>query len=160
MTLGTESEQTMTSPTNQKDTPDLNRKDKSVYRNWTKAIIRYSDLDPNAHVNNGAINAYFEAGRVHFRDANLVTVADDLLTGFVLANFSVTYHAPLFYPGTVDIGTSVLRVGRSSYVLGQAVFSGDVCAATADTVTVRTNEKGSVPLEDNLRAILHSQMPE
>ena len=35
----------------------LNLKDPSIYSSWTKSTVRYSDLDPNGHVNNGAINA-------------------------------------------------------------------------------------------------------
>lgn len=47
------------------DSDLLNR---SIYRIWTKDIVRYSDLDPNGHVNNGAINQYFEDGRIALRN--------------------------------------------------------------------------------------------
>jgi acyl-CoA thioester hydrolase len=142
------------------DTP-INLKDRSTFRNWTVATIRYSDLDPNGHVNNGAINAFLEDGRVHFRDANMVSMGKDILTGFAVVKFSVEYNSLLFYPGSVDIGTTVIRVGGSSYTLGQAVFDGDRCIASAEVVTVffdpETNK--SQPLTDELRRILTGEMP-
>jgi len=142
------------------DTP-INLKNRSTFRNWTVATIRYSDLDPNGHVNNGAINAFLEDGRVHFRDANMVSMGKDILTGFAVVKFSVEYNSLLFYPGSVDIGTTVIRVGGSSYTLGQAVFDGDRCIASAEVVTVffdpETNK--SQPLTDELRRILTGEMP-
>ncbi len=142
------------------DTP-IDLKDRSTFRNWTTATIRYSDLDPNGHVNNGAINAFLEDGRVHFRDANMVSLGKDILTGFAVVKFSVEYHSLLFYPGSVDIGTNVIRVGGSSYTLGQAVFDGDRCIASAEVVTVfidlETNK--SQPLSDDLRKILTGEIP-
>jgi acyl-CoA thioester hydrolase len=142
------------------DTP-IDLKDRSTFRNWTTATIRYSDLDPNGHVNNGSINAFLEDGRVHFRDANMVSLGNDILTGFAVVKFSVEYHSLLFYPGSVDIGTNVIRVGGSSYTLGQAVFDGDRCIASAEVVTVfidlETNK--SQPLSDDLRKILTGEIP-
>ena len=82
----------------------------NIYRSWTNSTIRYSDLDPNGHVNNGAINAFFEDGRVCFRNEHMLQLGDDILAGFVLVKFSVNYLAPLFFPGSVDIGT-VVKVG-------------------------------------------------
>ncbi|MFP6760401.1 MAG: acyl-CoA thioesterase, partial [Rhodospirillales bacterium] len=71
----------------------------NTYPNWTNSTIRYSDLDPNGHVNNGAINAFFEDGRVCFRNEHMLQLGDDILAGFVLVKFSVNYLAPLFFPG-------------------------------------------------------------
>ena len=132
----------------------------NTYPNWTNSTIRYSDLDPNGHVNNGAINAFFEDGRVCFRNEHMLQLGDDILTGFVLVKFSVNYLAPLFFPGSVDIGTVVTRVGRSSYNLGQGIFDGEKCVATAEVVTVfiDSNTKKSQELTHNLRAILERAM--
>ena len=40
--------------------PAVDLTDRSVYAEWTSDTIRYRDLDPNAHINNGAINEFFE----------------------------------------------------------------------------------------------------
>ncbi|MBK19446.1 MAG: hypothetical protein CMM52_11490 [Rhodospirillaceae bacterium] len=110
--------------------------DRSVYATWTQDIVRYRDLDPNGHVNNGAINQYFEDGRIHLRDERMVGLDENLLRGFAIKKFTATYHAALSYPATVDIGTVVLRIGNSSFVLGQGVFNNDLCIATADVISV------------------------
>ena len=132
----------------------------NIYPSWTNSTIRYSDLDPNGHVNNGAINAFFEDGRVCFRNEQMLQLGDDTLTGFVLVKFSVNYLAPLFFPGSVDIGTVVTRVGRSSYNLGQGIFDGEKCVATAEVVTVfiDSNTKKSQELTHDLRTILERAM--
>jgi acyl-CoA thioester hydrolase len=135
---------------------DVDLTARTGYPTWTTDTIRYSDLDPNGHVNNGAINAYFEDGRVRFRNEHLVSIGDDILTGFVLVSFSVRYLAQLHYPGNADIGTRVLHIGGSSYTLGQGLFEGERCVATAEVVTVRIDpETGrSAPLSDELRQAL------
>ena len=82
----------------------------NIYPSWTNSTIRYSDLDPNGHVNNGAVNAFFEDGRICFRNEHMLQLGDDILAGFVIVKFSANYLAPLFFPGSVDIGTVVTRV--------------------------------------------------
>ena len=144
------------------DSPaDFDLTDRCVYAAWTSDTIRYADLDPNGHVNNGAVNAFFEDGRVRFRDENLARVRGSILAGFVLARYTAVYRAPLHYPGAVKIGTAVLKVGRTSYTLGQAIFQEDVCAATAEVVTVCLNPEGGtpVPISDPLRAALEKCRP-
>ena len=142
----------------EKTTTDLKRK--SVYPCWTSSTIRYSDLDPNGHVNNGAINAFFEDGRVCFRNERMLRLGDNFLTGFALVKFSVEYLAPLFFPGSVEIGTMVTRIGSTSYNLGQGIFDGEICVATAEVVTVFFDPKNnkSQKLTDELRIILGDAM--
>ena len=142
----------------EKITTDLKRK--SVYPCWTSSTIRYSDLDPNGHVNNGAINAFFEDGRVCFRNERMLRLGDEILTGFALVKFSVEYLAPLFFPGSVEIGTMVTRIGSTSYNLGQGIFDGENCVATAEVVTVFFDPKNnkSQKLTDELRIILGDAM--
>ena len=134
--------------------PDL--KDMSIYASWTKCTIRYSDLDPNGHVNNGAINEFFEDGRVCFRNDRMINLGDEILTGFALVKFTVEYLAPLYFPGSVDIGTVVTRIGGSSFSLGQGIFWDGECVATAKVVTVSFDPKSkhSQKLTPELRTIL------
>ena len=138
----------------------IDLKKRNVYASWTKSTIRYSDLDPNGHVNNGAINAFFEDGRVCFRNEHMLRLGEDILTGFALVKFSVDYLAPLFFPGSVDIGTVVIRIGKSSFNLGQGIFDGEKCVAIAEVVTVFFDPKNnkSQKLTDELRIILQDAM--
>jgi acyl-CoA thioester hydrolase len=118
------------------DLPVADLKGRGVYATWTTDTVRYADLDPNGHVNNGAVNQYFEDGRVHFRSERMPFLGEALFTGFAVGRFTAIYHAALTYPATVDIGTVVTRIGTSSFDLGQGVFNGDVCIATAQVAQV------------------------
>ena len=133
-------------------------KDRSSYRIWTRDTVRYVDLDPNMHVNNGAIGAYLEDGRVRFRDEQLRPLCPDMeiLRGFVLARCLVEYHASMHFPGEVDIGTTVLRIGSTSYTLGQGLFCGPDCTVTAEVVTVYVDPQTAAPtsLPDAFRVAL------
>lgn len=137
---------------------DINLKDRRSFNTWITDVIRYNDLDPNGHVNNVAVCTFFEDGRVMFRDRHFKGQVENVLTGFVLARYVIEYHQPLAFPGSVDVGTTIIRVGRSSYTFGQGVFRGDDCAATAEAVQVRIDpDTGrSVPLSDEFKAMLKS----
>ncbi|MBT3399937.1 MAG: acyl-CoA thioesterase [Rhodospirillaceae bacterium] len=139
-------------------TDETDLTDRDVFAVWTADTVRYGDLDPNLHVNNGAINQFFEDGRVNFRQQRLSSTDGDKLTGFAVVKFSVSYRAPAHYPGDVEIGTVVTRVGGSSYGLGQGVFQDGVCVATAEVVTVHFDPgtATSKPLPDDIRAALEA----
>ena len=133
-----------------------NLKIRKFYTDWVTENIRYSDLDPNGHVNNGAINAFFEEGRVQFRAARMKSYSENILAGFVLVKFSVEYLKALNYPGSVDIGTMVTSIGRTSYLLNQALFLAKECIAIAEVVTVCCNKETQKAelINDDLRNIL------
>ncbi len=136
-------------------------KNPGSYPVWTKDSIRYRDLDPNGHVNNGAINEFFEDGRVRFRQDYLTSVASDILSGFVIARFCVEYHRPLFFPGDVDIGTAITRVGRTSYTLMQGLFRDGECVASAEVVSVLIDRDTGKPtlIPDKLRTLMEKVAP-
>jgi acyl-CoA thioester hydrolase len=140
------------------ESPDLTSRD--TFTVWTTDTVRYSDLDPNGHVNNGAINQFFEDGRVNFRLVRLTAADGDKLSGFAVVKFSVSYRAPAHYPGEVEIATVVTRVGGSSYGLGQGLFQDGKCVATAEVVTVHFDPETSTskPLPDDIRAALEGAM--
>lgn len=142
------------------ETPAIDLKTRVIYATWTQDVIRYRDLDPNGHVNNGSINMFFEDGRVHFRDQRMASLGKALLTGFAVVKFSATYHAALSYPGTVDVGTVVTRVGNSSFSLGQGVFLGERCIATAEVAQVYFDPATgkSMPLPGPVRAALEGAL--
>ena len=126
------------------------------FASWTEVSIRYSDLDPNGHVNNGAINQYFEDGRVKFREDLMGGLGREILTGFAIAHFEVSYYSALNYPGSVEVGTVVTRIGETSFGLGQAIFVGSREIAGAHVVSVyfdpATGTKKHLPEE--LRSVL------
>jgi len=52
---------------------------------------------------------------------------------------SLEFRAEMHWPGTVQIDTSVERVGRSSAALAQALFVDDACVATAESIVALMN---------------------
>jgi acyl-CoA thioester hydrolase len=122
-------------------------------------VIRYGDLDPQGHVNNAVFSTFFETGRVTlFRDpANALLVAG---CNFVLARSEIDFLRELHWPGQVEIGTKVASIGRSSYVVAQAIFRDGVCAATGRSTIVLINEatRRSHPLPDHAVARLKELM--
>ncbi|MEA2987408.1 MAG: acyl-CoA thioester hydrolase [Alphaproteobacteria bacterium] len=98
-------------------------------------LIRYGDLDRQGHVNNAVYSTYLETGRV----AIIWDAAEGLQVPgatSVLARVEIDFLKELRWPGTLEIGTGVAEIGRSSYVFTQAIFHDGVCAAKARSTMV------------------------
>ncbi|KPF43882.1 thioesterase family protein [Rhizobium sp. AAP43] len=102
--------------------------------------LRYGDTDRQGHVNNAVFATFMETGRVE-----LIYAEDEPLLepgfSFVLAKLDIDYLAEVLWPGTVEIGTRVLKVGRSSATMEQAVFQNGICCALALTVVVHFDQQ-------------------
>ncbi|HCI03251.1 MAG: thioesterase [Oceanospirillaceae bacterium] len=111
--------------------------------------IRYVDTDRQGHVNNAMFSTYMETGRVEFMSDPAMGVLDDNAS-FVIANSNLNLLGEINWPGTVEIGTRVVRIGNSSVTLTQGLFQNGNLVATADTVIVQMNEatRKSHPLTD------------
>jgi acyl-CoA thioester hydrolase len=117
--------------------------------------IRYADLDPQGHVNNAVIATYFETGRVAMFRLPDLSIGVPGIT-FVLARTEIDYLQELHWPGMVDVGTAVVRFGRSSFAVDHAVFKDGVCAATGSAVLVTIDQasRRACPLPAELIAKL------
>lgn len=112
--------------------------DPATHTLWRQDIIRFADLDILGHVNNVAYMVFFETGRVAFLEQFGMPPRDrEQGPTFVLAHVAADYLAELYYPGTVDIGTGLRRVGSSSFHLGHAIFHEGECKAIATSVIVQ-----------------------
>jgi acyl-CoA thioester hydrolase len=126
---------------------------------WSHDKLRYNDTDRQGHVNNAVFATFCETGRVAFLyDKSLALAAPGC--NFVVARLAIDFLAELYFPGTVDIGTRVLKIGRSSFVVGQGVFKGELCIATAESVGVQMNDetRKSQPLTPEMVAWLEERM--
>jgi acyl-CoA thioester hydrolase len=112
------------------------RTDRSAYAFWTRDTVRFSDIDRYRHINNVAVATYCETGRVEFAEKLWPGSTAGEGAGWVIAKLTVTFLAQAHYPGQVEIGTRVERVGRTSCVFGQGVFKDGACFATAEAVMV------------------------
>ena len=85
----------------------------------TVETIRFGDLDRQNHVNNAVFSTFLESGRViilYGPEYGLI-VPD---SSFVLARIAIDFLGEMHWPGEVEIGTAVARVGNSSLGLDQA----------------------------------------
>ena len=101
----------------------------------TADIIRFGDLDPQGHVNNTVFATFFETGRVAFlhEPGNALSPPG---TTSVLARLDINFLKELHWPGSVEIGTGVAEIGRSSFTFLQAIFRDGECAATGRATMV------------------------
>jgi acyl-CoA thioester hydrolase len=121
----------------------------------THDIIRFGDLDPQGHVNNTVFATFFETGRVAFlrEPGNALSPPG---TTSVLARLDINFLMELHWPGTVEIGTGIAAIGRSSFTFLQAIFHEGACVATAHATMVMINAatRKARPLPDDVIARL------
>ncbi len=116
--------------------------------------LRYADTDRQGHVNNAVFATFLETGRVEmlYRNKNQLITPNH---SFVIASLHLDLLAEIKWPGTVEIGTSVVQVGNSSIKLYQQLFQSGVVVAKASSVLVQVNATGkSEPLSVEAKSIL------
>ena len=123
------------------------------YCKWTREIIRYADLDPVGHVNNNAYGLFIENARTMlFLDAER-EIKSELNLGvqcdWVLRKLDIDFLREIHYPGEVEVGIAITRIGKSSMVVNHGVFTEDYCAATAVGISVyfdlKTRSSTAIP---------------
>jgi acyl-CoA thioester hydrolase len=75
---------------------------------------------------------------------------------FVIVQSNLNLVAEIQWPGTVEIGTGVLRLGNSSITLVQGLYQNQSLVATAETVIVQIDEltKKATALSETARNVL------
>ena len=139
---------------------DLTSPDSYTY--WTDDKIRFADLDRLGHVNNVTFAVYSETGRVDFLEELYPGCTDGTGVGWVIARTTINFLAAAYYPGTVKIGSVVRRVGNSSVMLDQGLFSNGKCFGTCETVLVwaDTQNETSLALPADLKEKLLGYLKE
>jgi acyl-CoA thioester hydrolase len=59
---------------------------------------------------------------------------------FVIASVKLDFLKEMQWPGNIDIGTGILKIGNSSIRLHQQLFQEGQCVASAETVIVQVND--------------------
>lgn len=133
--------------------PDLT--DRASFDFWHEDVLRFGDLDRQNHINNVAFASFCESGRVRFFDTIVRPLIgwDDL---FVLVKITIEYRYEVHYPGSIEIGTRLARLGRSSVTFGQGLFNEGRCVATSEAVVVLMDAttRKSKPFPDAAAATL------
>ena len=100
--------------------------------------LRYGDTDRQGHVNNAVFMTFLETGRVEVLHRPNSPIHDDNAE-FVLVNVNLNLQGEIRWPGEVQIGTAVSKIGNSSITFHQQMFQNGVCVASADSVVVQMN---------------------
>jgi acyl-CoA thioester hydrolase len=95
--------------------------------------LRFADTDRNGHITNTAFAAFCQNARMELLcDCERIPIPSD--TRFVIVKLVLEFRAEMHWPGMVEIGTRIERIGRSSITLQQALFVRDQCVAVAESV--------------------------
>lgn len=129
------------------------RLDPALYPLKVKILARYADVDPLWHINNVAIAQFYEEARVTagakmFGGVRIPTPAGERV---LIAHQSIDYLHEASYPGTLEIGIGVLKVGNASYTFGMGMFQEDRCVSVSDAVMVFADPSGPARLPDLFR---------
>jgi acyl-CoA thioester hydrolase len=137
--------------------------DPRSYPHQVQELVRFSDTDALGHVNNVALTAMVESGRVAFTLDLLARAGaraeDDAVAGLVLVHLEIDFVAELHYPASVTVGSRLLAIGRTSLTVGTGVFVGDRCIATSRGVLVVVGPDGPQPITGELRTALEGDLP-
>ncbi|QQS14035.1 MAG: thioesterase family protein [Rhodospirillales bacterium] len=126
---------------------------RASYRFWTRDTIRFSDTDMAGHVNNVAMCAYLETGRLLFVREIRLRDRPPPQRG-IAAGLNVSFLRESHWPGEVEIGCGVVRIGNASLNIGGGVFIGDACIAAAEMTIVNLSGSAPAPFDAETRAKL------
>jgi acyl-CoA thioester hydrolase len=125
---------------------------RASFNHWIQVALRYSDLDPIGHVNNAITPMFFEEARCQIIYPVLRAQGRTDLD-LVLVRTVIDYARELSYPGAVDVGMRIHRVGNKSIHMVHGVFDANSgkCTATGECVCVvfdQKNRASITPPED------------
>ena len=118
--------------------------------------VQWGDQDAFQHVNNTVYFRWFESARIAYGDRiGLTDLMRTARIGPILASITCHYRLPVNYPDTVQIGTRITRIGRTSLTMDHLLLSvaADAVAAEATSTLViyDYNAAKPHPVPDSLR---------
>lgn len=132
------------------------RRDPAAYPFSEVTETRFQDLDPLGHINNVAMAALFENGRIRFnRSLGLVNLARSG-ERWLIAALSINYLAEAHFPADITVASGIGAIGTKSWSIWSAAFQKGQCVATCETGLVFTTRAGPQAIPDAMRAILEA----
>ena len=123
--------------------------------------VQWGDQDLFGHVNNTVYFRWYESARIAYLDR--IGVSDMMereRVGPILAAICCNYRRQLNFPDTVEIGSRITRIGRSSAVMSHAIWSQQQRALVADgestIVTFDYQAQRPVPVPDSIREAIET----
>jgi acyl-CoA thioester hydrolase len=131
---------------------------RDAYRHFTTISTRWADNDAYGHVNNAIFYQWFDtAVNQWLIGQGLLDIAAGDPIGLVVET-GCAYFASLSYPGEVEVGVAVDRLGSSSVTYRIGVFAAGAADPAAQGhfthVYVGRDSRRPVPLPEEWRAKL------
>lgn len=127
----------------------------------TTVTPRFGDADGLRHINNIAISEWFEQAR----NPVFRFFTPDLDLSYekwklILARTEFDYIGQMYYGEDVEIRTFIVRIGNSSFTIGQEAWQRGGLKAKGQAVTVHYDflNKRSVPIPDDIRKKLQEHL--
>jgi acyl-CoA thioester hydrolase len=96
---------------------------RDAYRHFTTIATRWADNDAYGHVNNTVYYEWFDtAVNQWLVEAGLLDIGQGDPIGLVVET-GCTYFAPLAFPGDIEVGIAIDRLGSSSVTYRIGVFA-------------------------------------
>ncbi len=95
---------------------------RSIFKHFLELPVRWGDMDAFGHVNNVQYMRYLESARVAYLEAVLRQRMDSSGESIVLADIQCSFLRQLHYPATIEVGSRVIGIGKSSFQLGCAIY--------------------------------------
>ncbi|MEO9131796.1 MAG: acyl-CoA thioesterase [Sphingomonas sp.] len=134
--------------------PDPYRLEPSAYPFSIAIQTRFQDLDTLGHINNVAMAALFESGRVRFNQS--MGLAEWRDHRWLIAQVEINYIAEGKFPADVEIASRIGKIGTRSWQILSAAFQDGAVIASCDTVVVMSGATGATALSDDFRAALET----
>jgi acyl-CoA thioester hydrolase len=109
--------------------------DRACYKVWNTDKLRLTDVDHQHHVNNAIFAVLYTSVRADFLHNHVRPLAakTDM---FALVKITIEYLAEMHYPGEVEVGLVIKRLGSSSMTFAQGMFKDGKCVSVAEAVMV------------------------
>jgi len=109
--------------------------DRARFKVWNTDKLRLTDLDHQSHVNNAVFAVLYTSGRHDFIYSHVrpLVAESDM---FAMVKITIEYLAEMHYPGEVEVGTLIRRLGRTSITFGHGMFKDGKCVSVAEAVMV------------------------
>lgn len=129
---------------------------RAAYRWWHRVSLRWADNDAYGHVNNAIHYQWFDSAVNQWLvEAGLLDIEQGDPIGLVVET-GCRYLASLAYPGNVEIGVALQKIGTSSVTYRLGVFAEGADAPAAEGhfthVYVGRDSRRPVPLPPAWRA--------
>ena len=133
--------------------PDTSLLLPSRYAFRAEVTPRYSDLDPNGHINNLALAQAIEDGRVRM----YAQLGRPLGSGLVVVSLTVDFLAEATHGDALHIHSGIAAIGRSSWTVGQLALQAGRPVAYATSVMLLMVD-GAPALTSDWRGLLETNL--